>query len=169
MNILITGVSGTGKTTVGKKLQDKGFYVIDIDETEGLCHWQEKVTNKIIDYDVELNKNFIEKHNWVCDRDKLKDLIRSGAGPVIVVGMPDNIKDLISFFDKVIILQCSSEVFISRLIQRTDNDFGKDSSAQEYILGMYRDFEKEILDKGAVPINTEQPLDVVVEEVIKII
>ena len=57
----------------------------------------------------------------------------------------------------------SPEVFISRIDARTNNDFGKGKSEQEHILSWHKNFEKRMIDKGAVPINTEQPIEAVAE------
>jgi broad-specificity NMP kinase len=168
MKIFITGISGTGKTTLGRNLKEKGFSVIDIDE-DRLCHWYNKETGNVVDYKAELNKDFISKHSWMCDIKKLKDLIDISSNPVFIIGMPENIDEIISISDKIIILKCSPETFISRILEREDNDFGKDESAQKEILQMYTLFETKMDTLGAIPVDTEDSIDNVVKKVLDIV
>lgn len=165
MKILITGISGTGKTTVGRTLKSKGFSVVDIDE-DGLCHWFNKKTGSIVDYKAELNKEFIDNHVWVCGLEKLNELINKSSSPVFIIGMPENIKEISSLVDKIVLLKCSPKTFISRIIQREDNDFGKDESAQKEILNTYNLFEDRMIGLGAIPVDTEGSLDEVVKKIL---
>lgn len=165
--IYITGISGTGKTTISKELEKRGIYSISIDEIDNLCVWSNKKTGEKIYREVELNKDFIDTHDWICDVDMLKDLINKGKDKVVVLGVASNQKHFLDMFDKILLLQCKPETFISRILQRTDNDFGKDESAQESILGWYKKFEEEMINTGAVPVDVEKPLEEVVEKVIK--
>ncbi len=165
--IYITGISGTGKTVISKELEKRGFYTISIDEVANLCVWIHKETKEKVNYEAELNKEFIDTHDWVCDIEYLNELIEKGTNPVFVLGLASNQNDFIHTFDKTLLLQCKPETFISRIENRTDNDFGKDKTAQEVILGWYQKFENNMLEKGAVSISVEQPLDKVVDVIIK--
>ena len=165
--IYITGISGTGKTAISKELEKRGFYTISIDEVPNLCIWVNKETKEKVTYEVELNKEFIDTHDWVCDVEYLHKLIEQGSGSIFVLGLASNQNDFMDIFDKTLLLQCKPETFISRIENRTDNDFGKDKTAQEVILDWYQKFENNMLKKGATSISVEQPLDKVVDEIIK--
>lgn len=165
--IFVTGVSGTGKTTIAHILKSRGINSISIDEEQGLCYWKNKVTGNIVDYEAVLDKEFIDKHDWVCDITRLKSLIDSSSLPTVVLGIATNQNDFLDLFDKIILLQCKPETFIKRIMQRTDNDFGKDKSAQEYLLKTYKDFEEGLLRRGARPINVDDPIERVVELVME--
>lgn len=167
MKIYITGISGTGKTAIAKELKKKGFYVISIDEVPDLCIWVNKLTKEKVTYEAELSKDFIDTHDWVCDIEYLNKLIEKGTNPIFVLGIASNQNDFIHIFDKTFLLQCSPETFISRIENRADNDFGKDKTAQEFILGWYKDFEYKILKKGAISINVEKSLNEVVKNIIE--
>ncbi len=85
----------------------------------------------------------------------------------VVVGLADNQSELFELFDKVFLLQCSEEAFLSRIKERTNHNFGKHDSEKEMLLGYYKEFENDILEKGAISMNTDKPLDIVVDEIIK--
>lgn len=165
MKIYITGISGTGKTSIAKELEAKGFFAISVDEIPGLCHWRHKENKEPAGFDSELTKEFIEAHEWVCDAERLKELMGDKEN-VFVLGITSNQNEYLNFFDKILLLQCSPEVFIQRINSRENNDFGKDEGAQETILGWYKDFEKKMLEIGAVPVSVDRHLDEVVAEVI---
>lgn len=163
--IYITGVSGVGKSSVAEKLKEKGIYTIDIDEVEGLCDWINNDTHKISYWYSGVDKEFFETHKYICDEKKLVALMNKGNNDiVVVVGLADN-PDFLNLFDKVFLFHCDEKVFLKRIKERTNNDFGKHESDQEMILDWYKDFNKDTLSKGAISINTDKALESVVEEV----
>jgi GrpB-like predicted nucleotidyltransferase (UPF0157 family)/adenylate kinase family enzyme len=164
-NIYITGVSGTGKSTVAQALKNRGYEVYSIDEIPGLCCWINKNNGKKVDYEAVLNKQFIDTHIWVCDIEKIKQILTDKKG-VIVLGIAENQNEYVPLFDKVILLQCSPETFIKRIESRVDNDFGKDTGIQEHLLNTYQEFESNLLARGAIPINTERPIEEVANMII---
>lgn len=165
--IFITGISGTGKTTVSEELQKRGFHAISIDEVKGLCSWRNRETGERTTGQVELNKEFTDTHKWICDIDQLKELMGAGSEIVFVLGMASNRDELASLFNKVLLLQCKPETFLHRLDTRTNNSFGKDPSIQNHILEWYEAFENGLLKDGAISINTDRPVNEVVDEVIQ--
>jgi dephospho-CoA kinase len=164
--VFITGISGTGKTTIAHALNIKCIHSISIDEVPGLCVWKNKVSGKKVDYEVELNKDFIETHDWICDVEILQKLLDAEKETVVVLGIAANQNEFLGLFDKILLLQCKPETFIERIMQRKDNDFGKDKSAQDIILSWYQEFERDLLKKGAITINVEGSIDEVIETII---
>lgn len=167
-NIFITGISGTGKTTIAGILKQKGFNAFSIDEVAGLCHWINKNDKTIVDYEAKLDQEFINSHEWICDITQLKSLLKS-SGQTIVLGHAENESDFIPLFDKVVLLQCRPGTFLERILARTENDFGKDTTAQQYLLNTYEKFETEMLKKGAIAVNVDGPIDEVVNKIVGLI
>ncbi|MDP4038715.1 MAG: AAA family ATPase [bacterium] len=165
MKILITGIPGTGKSTVAEQLSNKGVKTYDLDLADSICHWRSKKTGKLTDWYSGIGREWLDAHKWVCEKDKVKLLVNR-AENFVVVGMPHNLDQLLLLFDKVILLQCSEKTFLQRLKTRDSNDFGKADSEQKYILSWYKDFERNMLAKNAIPIDTDRPLDVVVKNII---
>jgi broad-specificity NMP kinase len=162
MKIYITGIAGTGKTTLAHELGKKGIKTISIDEVPDLCYWINKDNGKKVEYEAVLNKDFIDSHVWICDTEKLKDLTK-GDEKIYVFGISENQGVYLNLFDKVILLQCKPETFIKRIRERKDNDFGKDKGAQDYLLDTYKWFENDMMQKGAIPLNVDRPLSEVID------
>lgn len=165
MKVYITGISGTGKSTIAHELDKCGIRALNLDDIPGLCQYRHKETKEQVFHDSNPTKEFIETHEWVCDVELLKKLINEKGNTVVAVGIISNQDEYLDLFDKVLLLQCSPETFVRRIEQRTDKDFGKDKGTQESLLNFYERFEERLLAKGAVPINAEAPIEEVVEQV----
>lgn len=166
--IFITGVSGTGKTTIAKELEKRGYYAISIDEVEGLCSWINQETGqKSGGKEVEMNAEFVDKHNWICNTEHLNKLLSKEVDVVFVLGRATNQEDFLHIFDKILLLQCSPETFCKRIEMRTDNTFGKNKKVQQQVIDGYKPYTEKMLGKGAIPIDTEKPINEVVDEVIQ--
>ena len=156
--IYITGISGTGKSTIIEELTKKGIHAIDLDSS--FCRWEDKITREKVNVDYK-----IEKHGWYCNVNKLKKLLNIQEN-IIISGITENQNEYLKFFDKIFLLQCSEETILKRIYNRKNNDFGKDPLEKEYILSFYRDFEKKLIEKGAVSINVDKPIEIIINEII---
>ena len=165
----ITGISGTGKTTIAKKLEDKGFKTIDIDYFSNLCSWVNKETGERAELsNTESPDNeFIDKNDYKCDTNKLVKMMEGSDEIVLVFGSVGDNSDLLHLFDKVILLQCKPETLVGRLKNRHTNDFGKKKEVQERILDWKVVFDDLMIKAGAIPIDTEESPEHVVENIIK--
>ena len=167
MKIFITGISGVGKSSVAEKLFQHGIPSIDIDNIEGLCRWVNNTTHEIKAWNPGMTQEWYENHKYICDEEKLINLMNQYNGMVVVVGLPSNRHDLLHLFNKIFLLQCGEETFLKRIDERTSHDFGKNIREKENILSWYKNFEEKMLEKGAIAINTEEPLNDVVDKIIK--
>jgi broad-specificity NMP kinase len=156
-NFFITGVSGTGKSTLAEELGKRNVAVFDIDSVPRLCHWRNRATHEKADYQYGIGKDWLDAHEWICDVEKLKKLLDGVAGNAVVVGLASNQDDFLNLFDKIFLLRCKRETFLSRLSTRDgDNQFAKEKSEQEHILSWYEDFETKTIKQGAAPLDTDE-------------
>ncbi len=91
--VYITGVSGTGKTTIAQELEKRGYYAISIDEVDGLCSWIDQETGRNDGgKEAEMTVEFVDKHDWICDISSLAKLLEKDVDIAFVLGMATNQK-----------------------------------------------------------------------------
>lgn len=151
----VTGINGSGKSTLAEKIIEHGIPAIDLDSVKDLCIWINKRTGERKYWSERIGKEFYEENEYTCNEEMLVDLMNSSKNDyVVVLGLADNQSKLFHLFDKIFLLRCDEDVFIQRMIDRTSHNFGKEKLEQEMIRSYYKSFEQEMIDKGAVPINT---------------
>ncbi|HAE36773.1 TPA: hypothetical protein DCX66_03600 [Candidatus Nomurabacteria bacterium] len=164
----VTGVSGTGKTTVTKELNKRGIFAIDQDSKEyGLCSWKHNKTMRNAKFEYGIGKEFLEANDWYCDIEKLKKILNENEKISFVCGVSANQDEYLNLFDKVFLLQCPLETLVKRIDEREDHQFGKHQSEKEHILNWYKDFPQNLIDKGAIVINNINPINIVVDKILK--
>lgn len=164
----VTGVSGTGKSTVTKELNKRGIMAIDQDSKEyGLCSWKHNETMRDAKFEYGIGKKFLEANDWYCDIEKLKKILSDNEKISFVCGVSANQGQYLNLFDKIFLLQCSSNVLVKRIDGREDHQFGKHPSEKEHILNWYKDFEENLISKGAITINNDNSINFVVDEILK--
>jgi dephospho-CoA kinase len=166
LKIFITGIAGTGKSAIATELQKRGINSIDIDHVPGLCAWVHNETGEKV---TEANPDnaFIDQYDYQCDIGMLQELMNKSEELVIVCGSVGDNSTLLPLFDKTFLFQCSPETLLKRLRTRDSNDFAKNEAVQDRMLEWRKIFDVLMLNASAVPINTDRPFDMVVEEVIK--
>ncbi len=163
--ILVTGVSGTGKTTVCRELKKKGVDTIGIDETEGLSYWVNKETRERLVKKADFSEEFLATHEWVCDMELLTKLTEEVDGPVVICGNVENILEIVDFCDTSLLLVCSPETFFARIDSREDNEYGQSEDAKNFMLSYYEKDNQKCLQAGAVTIDAEHSIEEVVADV----
>jgi len=166
MKIYVTGVSGVGKSTLIEELKRRGITAFDLDAVKGLCHWKNKETGKKVNRTEGVGKDWLEAHDWVCDIKKLKKLLER-KNKIVLAGVTSNQKDFLNLFDKIVLLRCKEKVFLKRLTERENNDFGRTKSEQKHILSWYKSFETEMLERNAFPLSSEELVSEIAEKIIK--
>lgn len=145
-HVLITGMSGTGKSTVIRALAEAGCEAVDLDNgymvvaEDGTQLWNDMLVT------------------WLLDADK--------GDVLFVAGCEENMVDFLPRFDSVILLSAPREVIIQRLQTRVGNDFGKDPLEQAKVLFDLETIEPVLRRIADHEIVTTAPLDEVVEAIL---
>jgi dephospho-CoA kinase len=142
--VLVTGMSGTGKSTVLAELGRRGHRVVDtdaggwIDETGPEPLWREERIAALLDEHV--------------------------GGPLFLAGTVANQGAFYPRFDAVVLLSAPAEVVLERLATRATNDFGKSDEEREMILDDLSWVEPLLRAGATAEIDTRRPLEDVVAE-----
>ena len=167
-SILVTGISGTGKSTIANELNNQGYKAISIEDIEGLCTIINKKTGKPFkNFDIN-NIEMIKQSDWICNKKKLQLLLRKNSkGIVSYCGSSSNFDEILPFFDKIFLLKTSVKVLRERLNTRTSNKFGRTAEVQKWVFGWKNWWEAHMKEKGAIVINASRPPQVIAKEIIK--
>jgi dephospho-CoA kinase len=164
VKIYVTGVSGSGKSSIVRALTARGVRAIDLDE--GYCHWKHRASGEQVGWEPGSSDEWYDAHGWICSIDDLTEALE-GSADVVVVGLSSNQEEYLPLFDKIIILHSEPETIVARINARTDNEYGKHPKEQQRLLNWRETYEKEMVAKGAILLDGERHIDEVVEDVLK--
>lgn len=170
MKILITGVGGSGKTTLIKELSKRGDIGIDLDETN-LCFWVDNNTKKKSEYTEGAGAEWLENHSWRLDVKSLQELLKnfSSTKNIFIGGKiaKSQLEEVCNLFDKVFLLSPSDSVLSHRQSTRInkENKFAKSEDEQKHILQKRKKFEEECQRMGAILINADEPVKNILEKI----
>ncbi|CAA9567693.1 MAG: hypothetical protein AVDCRST_MAG70-2190 [uncultured Thermomicrobiales bacterium] len=157
--VLLTGMSGTGKSTVIAALADRGYVAIDADEG-GLSEVVTVPDDEITGLGSGLD--------WVWRGDRIRRLLSREDGDVLFLGgCSPNQGTFYPWFDHIILLSAPAEVIVARLASRTNNPYGKRPEEIERTLHLRQTVEPLLRASAGHEIDTSAPLDQVVAEVLR--
>jgi len=148
--VLVTGMSGTGKSTVLAELARRGFQVVETDDPPW-SEWSEA------------------DGGYVWREDLVEELLsRDDDGTLYVSGTVSNQGSFYPRFDAVVLLSAPVDVLLRRLDARTTNDYGKTAEERALILSHVAEIEPLLRATCTHEIDATQPLDDVVAQLVEI-
>ncbi len=145
--VLLTGMSGVGKSTILNQLKVEGFLTVDLDNSG----W--------INYDVK-------EEDYLMDTTKIIDFITLHEKEVVfLAGTTINQIHIYPYLDFVISLTAPLEVMKERIQNRENNPFGKTEDEWSKIVSDKVTFEEQIFKSSDYVISTDKPLQDVLKEI----
>ena len=166
---LITGIAGSGKSSVCKELTRRGYESYGIEDIDGMFAMYRKDTKEIFhDFD-NSDPDKIKNSEWLCDVTKLKDLLsQQKISPAFYCGVASNMDDLILLFDAVILLKTHPEELHRRLMSREGTeDMGNTEESRQAVLGWKDWWENEIEEDGAIVVDANKTIGEVADEILR--
>ena len=157
--VLITGLSGTGKSTVIAALAARGYKTVDTDY-DG---WSE-----IVEIPADPLTGVTTDQRWREDR-IARLLATEDAAVLFVSGAAPNQSTFYDRFDHVVLLSAPVEVMRERMRARTNNPFGKDPADLARALALKATVEPLLRRAADVEIDTSVPVDEVVERIVEVV
>ena len=149
-SVLVTGMSGTGKSTALDELGRRGFRVVDTDSPA----WSEWIP---------------AADEWLWREDRMAELLASTEADVLYVsGCMSNQGNFYDRFDAVVLLSAPLDVILERVANRTTNDYGKGIGELDLIRFHLETVEPLLRATSTHEIDASKPLDDVVEALVAI-
>ena len=164
--VWVTGVSGSGKSTVCALLKSRGVAALDAD-WEGFNQWVERATGAVvIDPPYPTPPNWLDLHDWHIRPDLVRALHDSGPGVTYLFGAVANEHEVWELFDRVGCLIVDDTTLRQRLATRTTNAFGKHAKDLAHVLKWNATHASSYRDVGATIIDATRPVGEVAEAVV---
>ena len=146
--IFITGMSGTGKTSVIEALHSRGFTAIDTDYDD----WCVLST---------LNG----ESEWLLREDRLHELLSQPLNsPLFISGCRSNQGKFYKFFDHKILFSAPLEIILERVACRTSNPYGKNEKERAEICWNFEHIQPLLKKSVDLEINSaEKSVDEIAE------
>jgi shikimate kinase len=144
--ILVTGMSGTGKSTALAELARRGFEVVDTDEP-GWTDWSD------------------EDGGYLWREERIAELLaRDRDTALYVTGTVSNQGRFYPQFDAVVLLSAPADVLLGRIESRATNPYGKAAAEREEILANVAEVEPLLRATCTHEIDATQPIEAVVAQ-----
>jgi dephospho-CoA kinase len=144
--VLLTGMSGTGKSSIVRELVARGYRAVDTDDgwcettPDGHQQWQVEAIQRLLDTDT--------------------------ADMLFVAGCEENQVNFYDQFDQILLLSAPVEVLRQRLASRTDNPFGKAPDELRRVVDDHAEVEPLLRQAADHEVDTTPPLTSVVDEIL---
>jgi dephospho-CoA kinase len=148
--VLLTGLSGTGKSAVLKKLGELGYKVVDTDYGG--------VT-------VEIDASAGPERLWRDDR--IQEVLSAEDADVLF--MSGTSRSQVKFypqFDHIVLLSAPAHVLVERLTTRTNNPYGKKADELAETLRFLQTVEPLLRVPATLEIDTSTPLEHVITAIL---
>jgi shikimate kinase len=142
--VLITGMSGVGKSSLLAELSRRGYRTVDTDHGD----YHESVDGE-----------------WLWREDRIAALL-SSDGPLFVQGTTRNQVVFYPLFDHIVLLSAPAEVLVDRLRSRTTNPYGKDPADVAETPGYLETVEPLLRQAATLEVVTTVPVEQVADIVV---
>ena len=157
--VLLTGMSGTGKSTLIGALAARGYKAIDTD-TDEWSTWV-AVPRQPDQQDAG------EERDWVWREDRIYRLLATADADVLFVsGCKSNQDVFYVQFDHVVLLSAPLPVLLERLTTRTTNPYGKHPDERAQVLEYARTVEPLLRRTASLEVDTRASVEQVIETIL---
>jgi shikimate kinase len=159
--VLITGMSGSGKSSVIQELLARGYQAHDLDTSE----WSEW-----IDTDPSDVLTPAQGKDWVWREDRVRALLsKPEDGTLFVGGCAENMSRLFPLIDAVILLSAPVATIMERLRTRSTGSYGSVAQERRRVSDLISTIEPLLRKSADYEIDTRKPIQATVDEILRIV
>lgn len=156
--VLLTGMSGTGKSAVLSELRARGFKTVDTD----YGGW-----SVLVDVPASGDPRDAQAKEWLWREDLMSRLLSTEDTDVLFVsGAARNQTKFYPRFDLVVLLTAPVAVITERLASRANNPYGKDPAELAEVLAFKETMEPALRRSADLEIDASIPLEDVVRTIL---
>ncbi len=156
--VLLTGMSGVGKSSVVHELTVRGYKAVDTD-----YHGLSEMVTVPADEPTVLDPS----QDWVWREDRIQDLLSTDDVEVLFLsGCSPNQGKFYPQFDHIILLSAPAHLIVERLATRTNNPYGKRPEEVARVLSELQTIEPLLRRGASLEVDTSAPLEQVVETIL---
>ncbi|MBR1122300.1 AAA family ATPase [Bradyrhizobium lablabi] len=159
--VLITGMSGTGKSAVTRELLARGHRAVDLDTPE----WSEWVDATPSDTPTPA-----EGKDWIWREDRVRKLLlKQDRALLFISGCAENMTRLYPLIDLIILLSAPVATLMKRLEARSANGYGRTDEERQKVCELLATIEPLLRQSADHQIDTSGPVEDTVDEILKVI
>jgi shikimate kinase len=161
--ILLTGMSGTGKSSIIAELAARGYRAMDVDCDE-YSEWVE-VSGDSDAFGPPVAAN----RDWMWRADRIQRLLSTEDADVLFLGgCAENMGRFLPQFDHVVLLSAPADVIAERLSARTTNTYGKHPDERARVLSLIETVEPLLRRVASHEIDTSASIEDVTTNVLRL-
>jgi shikimate kinase len=158
--VLITGMSGTGKTAVARELAARGYAAVDLDAPE----WSEWV-----DADPADPLTPRDGKDWVWREEPVRKLLSEHrSGKLFISGCAENMSRFFPLIQTIVLLSAPMDVIMKRLEARSRDGYGSTDGERQKVRELISTIEPLLRARADHEIDTTGPVDATVDEILRV-
>lgn len=163
--VLVTGLSGSGKSALSRYLTARGERAISLDAHPGLCRWEDTERQPVTRPE-QPDPGWLQRHAWNWVPAVLDDLVaaegKEGHRRVFLCGMAANQELFLDRFDLVLMLDIGRDAMLTRLDNTSrGNDFGRAGASEQVLADRYEPDRERMLATARHVVDVSVPVEVV--------
>ncbi len=157
--VLITGMSGTGKSAAIQELAARGHSAYDLDTPE----W-----SQWIEADPSDELTPAKARDWIWREDRVRALLSQPMERTLFIsGCAENMNRLFPLIDTIILLSAPLATIMERLAARLPDGYGHAAEARRKVADLISTVEPLLRDSADHEIDTRQPIAATVDDILR--